>query len=307
MHDSATPRKAIRLTSAARFAFAALMLGNVALAFGPWFVRLAESDGGVGPMAAGFWRLALAAPLILLLTRATRQPIGPMPARLWGIVGLAGLLFAADLALWHVGILNTKMANATLFGNVSALLFPLYGFWLVRSLPSRTQGFAMLLATLGLGLLLGRSYELSAQNLLGDLLCLMAGVFYCLYLIAVDHARGRLKPWPLLALSTAGGVLPLLLFALVAGESIWPADWTALIVLALVSQVIGQGLIIFAMGHVTPLVIGLCLLSQPIVAATIGWFAYGERMGALDLIGAAAIAAAIVLVRGTPPRQEALA
>lgn len=307
MHDSASARKALSATRAARFAFALLMLGNVALAFGPWLVRLAESDGGVGPIAAAFWRLAIAAPLILALTRATRQPIGRMPLRLWAIVALAGLLFAADLALWHAGILVTKMANATLFGNVSALLFPLYGFWAARALPSRAQGFAMLLATFGLGLLLGRSYELSAQNLVGDLLCLSAGVFYCLYLIAVDRARGRLKPWPLLALSTAGGVLPLLLFAHLFGENIWPADWTALIVLAVASQVIGQGLIIFAMGHVTPLVVGLCLLSQPIVAATVGWLAYGERMGALDLIGAVAIGVAILLVGRTPARQETLA
>ena len=37
-------------------AFPALLLGNIALAFGPWLVRLAD----VGPVAAGFWRLALA-------------------------------------------------------------------------------------------------------------------------------------------------------------------------------------------------------------------------------------------------------
>ena len=37
---------------------AALVVGNVALALGPWFVRLADS----GPVSAGFWRVALALP-----------------------------------------------------------------------------------------------------------------------------------------------------------------------------------------------------------------------------------------------------
>ena len=37
-------------------AFAMLLLGNAALAFGPWLVRLSD----VGPSAAAFWRLALA-------------------------------------------------------------------------------------------------------------------------------------------------------------------------------------------------------------------------------------------------------
>jgi hypothetical protein len=40
---------------------AALFGANIALAFGPWFVRLAD----VGPVAAGFWRIALAVPVLL--------------------------------------------------------------------------------------------------------------------------------------------------------------------------------------------------------------------------------------------------
>ena len=50
---------------------AALLLGNVALAMGPWFVRLADT----GAVSAGFWRVALALPFLALLARANRQPL----------------------------------------------------------------------------------------------------------------------------------------------------------------------------------------------------------------------------------------
>ena len=50
-------------------AFPALLLGNVALAFGPWMVRLAD----VGPVAAGIWRLALALPLLWLVAKTAGQ------------------------------------------------------------------------------------------------------------------------------------------------------------------------------------------------------------------------------------------
>ena len=50
-------------------AFAALIVGNVALAFGPWLVRLTD----VGPVAAGFWRLALALPFLWLIAVAAKQ------------------------------------------------------------------------------------------------------------------------------------------------------------------------------------------------------------------------------------------
>ncbi len=43
--------------------------------------------------------------------------------------------------------------------------------------------------------------------------------------------------------------------------------------------------------------VGLVLLTQPAISALIGWVAYGETLQALDWLGAAAIAAALVLVR----------
>lgn len=295
MHGSDHPRKALAAPNLS--ALLALLGGNVALAIGPLFVRMATAGDGVGPIAAGFWRLALAAPLLILLTRFTRQPIGRLSGGMASMIVLGGLFFAADLASWHVGILQTKLANATLFGNSTSLIFPLYGFLVARAWPSRTQATALLLALVGAVLLMGRSYDLDPRYLAGDLFCLLAGILYTFYLISIDRARATLQPWPVLTLSTLAGIAPLLGFALLAGERVWPAEWSALIALALVSQVLGQGLMVYAMGHVRPLLVGLALLSQPVVAAVIGWTFYSERIGAIDLFGAALIATAILLVR----------
>ena len=85
------------------WAFAALLVGNVALAAGPFLVRHA----GVGPVSAGFWRLALALPFLALIAVAARQPIR-WPRRAVTIaLAAAAFFFAADLAAWHVGILLT--------------------------------------------------------------------------------------------------------------------------------------------------------------------------------------------------------
>jgi hypothetical protein len=51
-----------------------------------------------------------------------------------------------------------------------------------------------------------------------------------------------------------------------------------------------------------PLVVGIALLIQPIVAGTVGWIAYGERLGLADFIGAVLVAIALVLVRAGGPR-----
>jgi len=281
-------------------AFPALILANLFLAAGPWMVRLAD----VGPVAAGFWRLALALPFLIVI--GWRQHRGrPFPG--WPMIVLVaagGLFFAADLAAWHEGILRTKLANATLFGNFASFLFAIYGFILIRSLPRPAQLLAFLLAMVGAILLLGSSYELSSANFGGDLLALLAALFYALYLIAVDRARQVMKPWPVLAIATAGGALPILLFALALGEQVMPQDWLPVIALSISSQLIGQGLLVYAMGHLSPVLVGLCFLTQPIASAAIGWIAFGERLSAGDGIGALLICVALVLIR-LPARKLA--
>jgi drug/metabolite transporter (DMT)-like permease len=279
---------------------AAMILGNLALAFGPVFVRHAD----VGPVAAGFWRIALAIPFLLALCPLAGQPIRGVDRRLLGFVALGGLCFAADLASWHIGILRTTLANATLFGNSATLIFPIYGFLVARAWPSRTQGTALLLALVGAGLLMGRSYSLSHKQLIGDLLCMLAGVLYAGYFVVMTRARDRLQPLPVLAISSLASALPLLLFALALGERILPQHWTPLIGLALASQVLGQGMMTYALGKLSPLVIGIGLLVQPIVAAIAGWGWYGEVPGTLDFIGAVLVAVALVLVRREPKQPK---
>lgn len=285
-------------------AFVALLIGNLALAGGPFLVR----NSGVGPVAAGFWRLALALPFLWLIAWMFRQPVHWPKKSLTIAIALAALFFAADLASWHAGILLTKLGNATLFGNISSFFFAAWGLWLVRKWPSPLQALALGLAAAGCGLLMWGSAELSAANLRGDLLAMVAGLLYTGYLILVERTRGRLQPLPLLFLASMFGALFLLPAALAAGERIIPADWAGLFALAMCSQVIGQGLLVYALGHVPPLVVGIAMLTQPALSALLGWVYYGETLTARDWLGAAMIVVALILVRlkqkGEPVLQE---
>ncbi|TPG52697.1 DMT family transporter [Sphingomonas glacialis] len=295
MHASPPKRKTVAAETTL-LPLLALIVANGALAFGPWFVRLADT----GPIASAFWRITLAAPVLAAAALATGWRPRSVPRGLWGIIALGGLCFAADLGSWHLGILRTTLANATLFSNSATLMFPLYGFLVARAWPTRLQGIALGLATIGAGLLMGQSYQLDPRHLVGDLLCLTAGILYTGYFILMARVRATMAPLPALALSTLASVLPLLLFALALGEKILPTHWSPLIGLALVSQVIGQGMLIYALGRLPPLTVGLGLLTQPVVAGTIGWVVYGERLGMADLIGAVLVAIALVLVSRRP-------
>lgn len=274
----------------------ALLGGNFALALGPWFVRLADT----GPVAAGFWRLLIVLPLIAWL--GWREQRGqPRPSRRmqWLVLG-AGAFFALDLAAWHVGIGLTKLGNATLFGNSGSLILMLWGLIALRRLPDRYEGLALAAAFGGGAILLGRSLDVSVQTLAGDLFCLFAGLCYVFYLLPAQRAREAMGPWSVLTLICLAGAPLLLGTALLLGEPVLPgsaAGWLPVIGLSISSQLIGQGLLVYALAHFPPLVIGMALLTQPAVAAVIGWLAFGEALEPADMLGMVLVGAALVLVR----------
>ncbi|MBB3764840.1 DMT family transporter [Sphingomicrobium lutaoense] len=274
----------------------ALLGGSSALALGPWLVRLAD----VGPLVSAFWRLSLAVPMLALLALAVGQSLRAPPRRAFLVIMLAAAFFAADLAFWHMGIHLTKLGNATLFGNFGSFAFAIYGLWLARKLPTAGQVAALLLAALGTVLLLSGSMEVSAANLRGDLLTLLAGLLYAGYLIGVDRARASIEPVTLLFWATLWGAIFLAPVTLLSPDPVFSGEWSALIALAFSSQLVGQGLLVYAIGRLPPLVVGLGLLTQPAISGLIGWWAYGEVFTLIDWTGAVAVAAALVLVRLRP-------
>lgn len=274
--------------------FAALVAGNVALALGPWLVRLADT----GPVSAAFWRLLLPLPLLALLAWRGRSP-GPIDRKLALLCLVAGAFFAFDLASWHVGIERTRLANATLFGNAGSVILMVWGLIAARRAPAGKEAAGVAAALAGAAILLSRSLEISTATFVGDLFCLAAGIFYAFYLLPAQHARAAVGPWAVLLLVSLAASPLLLGMALAFGEPVWPgaAGWTPVLTLALSSQIVGQGLLVFSLRHFPPLIIGMALLTQPAIAALVGWLAFGEALLPLDILGMALVGAALVLAR----------
>jgi drug/metabolite transporter (DMT)-like permease len=272
---------------------AALLVANLALALGPWFVRLADT----GPVAAGFWRLTLALPVIFALSLREPSERRRVAGGTLALVAGAGAFFALDLASWHVGIATTKLGNASLFGNSGSLILMAWTLIAARRAPRLLEVAAILSALVGAALLMGGSLEISHASFVGDLFCLLAGFFYAFYILMLRPARERLGQFSLLFWSTLTGAPILLAVSYLMGEAVLPHNWTPLLVLAMSSQVIGQGLLIYSLKNFTPLVIGLALLTQPAVSALTGWLAFGEVLGAGDILGMVLLAGALAMAK----------
>lgn len=276
-------------------ALAALVLGGIALGTSPLFVRLSET----GPTATGFWRMALALIPIYALMRLGPMRANPKPADAPAFFW-PGLMFAADLFFWQWAVMYTTMASATLFSNFAPVVVTL-GAWLLlreRIAPLFLVGLVMALG--GAALLATGNAALGRQFLLGDGMGLLSALFYGGYMLFVAGLRVRYDTVTLTFWYSAICAALLLPVAIATGDTLLPATangWAVLAGLALVSHVLGQGLIAYGFGHLPASFSSLVVLIQPLVAALLGWTLLGEAQGPWQIAGATLILAGIVVAR----------
>lgn len=270
-----------------------LTLGALAMGASVLFVRLAD----VGPFASAFWRVALALPPLVVWAALAEGSAAFRPDR---VSLLAGAFFAGDLFFWHLAILGTTVANATVLATTSPLWITAFAVLILRQKVSRAGLLGLALCVAGALALVGRSWQFDPERLPGDAAGLATAVFFSGYFLAVSRARAFRGPAAITLVSTATTALILLMVACAAEPTLWPASAggvAALVALALVSQVGGQGLMALGLTAVPPAFGALVFFLEVASAAALGALLLDEPLGALQAAGGALILAGIVVAR----------
>ncbi len=300
MDRPAAPAADLR-TQAARFALPAIFVGAVVIGFAPILVRLSEA----GPTATAFHRFLLAIPVYwavaaVLPERSPETVRKPKGVRDFALIVMAGVWLAADMGVWHLSIGMTSVANATLLANVAPVFVVLGGWLLFRTRVTRTFLIGLTLAMAGVFVLSQASLSLSGARFAGDLLGVLTGFFYACYQMTVERLRRRFGTLTIMLYAIPASALVMLPFALLSGETLVPptlAGWAVLVALAAGPQVLGQGLIAWALAHLPVAFASVSLLVQPVTAAVVAWALFGEHVGPQQAAGALVVLAGILLAR----------
>ncbi|MBB6308437.1 DMT family transporter [Xanthobacter tagetidis] len=289
------------------FGIAALVLGAFAMGASVLFVRFAD----VGPFASAFWRAALALPALaawaaLSQAGAARRDRAPrrMSAAIPRASLVAGLFFAGDLIFWHLAILGTSAANATVLATTSPLWVTLYAAFVLGARVSARSLAGLALCAGGALALVGESWQLDPDRLAGDGAGLVTALFFAGYFLAVRAARRDAGPAAVTLVSTAVTALALLAVALALEPTLWPASASgvaALLALALVSQVGGLGLVSVGLAAVPPVFGSLVFFLEVVSAAALGALFLGEGLSLVQALGAALVVAGLLVARPRPP------
>ncbi|MBX9401954.1 DMT family transporter [Lysobacter sp. BMK333-48F3] len=301
---------AVSSTDSLRTPLLQMLFGASVISSSAVFVRWVQ----IGPAASAFWRMALAA-LILLLVVARPWQRGRLrdwrpDARTLGLVMLGAAFMALDLWLWHRSILYVGVGLSTLLANFQVFVLAGVGaIWLGEHTSWRLWT-GLVMGLLGLALLLAPGWGgMDARFRLGVVYGLGAALAYGGFLLAFRAAQARRGRTPNEALQwwlCLGCAIMLLAPVPFGGENLWPTsahDWLILFAYAAIAQVLGWLVIGRAMPLLPAGIVGLCLLLQPLLAYVWDVLLFGKRLGAIELIGLALSLAGIFLglARGDQP------
>ena len=286
----------------------AVVIGSLIL--GATTAALREID--IGSTAAGFWRVALALPILLVLAAIRTKSTSQLPSKhQWLPLVMAGACFAGDLIFWHLSLIHTTLGNATFLATLSSLWVPLTAFLILRQRLSPVFLFGLTCALGGSGVLVASHLSIGTGSWTGDLYGLLTGFFFTGYLLAVGRCRETLSTADTMLYSSALCaliLLPFMLFANIAvGESMIPTSltgWLSVLALAWLAHLLGQGLVAFGVGRLNTSLAAVILCLEGVGAMAVGALFYAEARGLFDLFAVILIIAGIALAQRQIMQKE---
>jgi drug/metabolite transporter (DMT)-like permease len=274
-----------------------VLIGAFAIAFSGILYRKAD----VSPSTGAFFRCLWALPPLWLLAVREDRRIGARPMRVRRAAWLAGAFFAADLILWHYSIEYVGAGLATVLGNTQVVVVGLLAWVFFNERPARSSLLAIPVAMMGIILISGvlENGAYGDDPKLGAIYGLLTGIAYSGFLLAMRRGsseRGRVAgPLYDATLASAVCIVPigLLIGDLDFTPSLEATAW--LIALALSSQVLGWLLITVSLGRLPTALTSVLLTLQPLLAVLFAALLIDERPSPLQLVGAAAILAGLLI------------
>jgi drug/metabolite transporter (DMT)-like permease len=283
-------------TRARWVAYAALALAVGAIAWVPLLIRWAAIPGP----ASAFYRVLIAA--VVLVPWTLVRPRGRMPSRRTALLAvLGGVCFGLDLALYNTAVLRTSAATAAFLGNNTPVFVGLGAWWLLRRRPPRTFWTGLTLALSGGAIMILADVWGHAiiGDPVGDLLALIAGMFFAGYLLSAEYLRTDMDTLTFNTLAILGSVATLFAVCLLMGlplSGYTLQTWAALAGLGLMSQLAAYFALVYALGHLPATITSVGLLTQLPLTALLAMLFLREPITAAQAAGGMLVLAGVWVV-----------
>ena len=269
--------------------------------FGITFPLVHDALEDITPFAYLLLRFSIAVLALVPFAIAVARSKGEDRRLLWRVGTIAGVLLFGGYATQTIGLQYTSPSTSAFITGLYVCLTPFIEAAVRRRAPSPWVIGGIVVATAGLFLLTGADLGFGP----GELWTLACAALFAIWIVYQGGYAHRLHPVPFATVQM--GMVALLCIPPAAAQGV--GDLTSLALFAAVftgiaCSSVALSLQLFGQRRIAPSRAALILLSEPVFAALAGYIA-GERLGAVEGVGAVVILLGIAITEFGPGRRDA--
>ena len=272
-----------------------LALGVCAASSAAVLIRLCDAP----PLIIAADRMGIAASLILPFAVVKyRDALRAVPARDRLALLLSGIFLGFHFAFWISSLSHTSVASSVLLVSTNPIFVGLAGWLLLREPIGVRLALGTVVSLLGTAIVTFNDWGQGGHALSGDLLALAGAATVSGYLLIGRRQRQRLGLIPYIAVVYTTAALVLLLLALASGHPFTGygrETYLLFVLLALGPQLLGHSSFNYALKRVSPAIVALALLAEPIGSSVLAYVILREVPAPALFAGAAVILSGIVV------------
>ena len=281
----------------------AVIAGGVAVvATSSILVRLAQGQGVPSPAIAA-WRLSIAALILLPFALAGRgAELRALTRGDWRLASAAGAFLALHFATWIASLEYTSVASSVALVTTNPIWIALFSALVLRESMPRVRVIAVALSMAGSATILwadvGSAGAGAPQPALGNALALIGSLTVCGYFLIGRRLRAHMSLLAYIGVVYAMAAVCLMVMAAGSGTALFGYTgfaWILLAALALGPQLLGHSAFNYALKHVSPTMVALAVLGEPVGSTLFAWLMFDEAVGPHKLAGMALLLSGIFL------------
>jgi len=268
-----------------------IVIGVVGISLSSIFVKYSAAPSAVTATWRLLWTVILMSPVVFG-KKTVWEEMKAVDRKTVLLSFLSGLFLAIHFAVWFESLLHTTVASSTTIVCTEVIWVSL-GYWLfLKGKLSRKALGAIGVTLVGSVLIAWADSSSGGFHLYGDFLALIAAVAVAVYTLIgrIVRAKASTTVYTYLCYTACAAVL--FAMCLIQGQALFGYGISAILVgllLSMFSTILGHSIFSWCLKYFSPSFVSASKLCEPVVAAILAGFLFGEIPTMLQLCGGALI------------------
>ena len=272
-----------------------IIVGVIGISLSSIFVKYSAAPSPVTAAWRLLWTVLLLGPVVLIRTESRRELMG-ISLKNGLLSALSGVFLAIHFVLWFESLAHTSVASSTTIVCTEVIWVAL-GFCLLLKGRLSATAIAAIGVSLAGSVMIALSDSQGGGHLYGDILALLAAIAVAVYTLIGRIVRQQVSTGVYTFIVYLSCATVLVITCGIQGYSLLGYGLSPLVVgllLALFSTILGHSIFSWCLKYFSPAFVSASKLCEPVAAAVLAGFLFGEIPSWLQIFGGVLVLAGVL-------------